>query len=77
MTEMNFNQQRLVSLDAMRGFVMLLLLGGGAIGHAGLWSALYAAMDHPWSQTLYQQLQYLHDLLAADPGPKGTRGTTR
>lgn len=25
MTEMNFNQQRLVSLDALRGFVMFLL----------------------------------------------------
>ena len=58
MTEMNFNQQRLVSVDAMRGFVMFLLLGGGEIGHAGFLSALFAAIDHPWSQTLYQQLQY-------------------
>jgi len=58
MAEMNSNQQRLVSLDAMRGFVMFLLLGGGEIGHAGFLSALFAAIDHPWSQTLYQQLQY-------------------
>jgi len=58
MTEMNVNQQRLVSLDAMRGFVMFLLLGGGEIGHAGFLSALFAAIDHPWSQALYQQLQY-------------------
>mgnify|MGYP001146154755 FL=1 len=58
MAEMNFNQKRLVSLDAMRGFVMFLLLGGGEIGHAGFLSALFAAIDHPWSQTLYHQLQY-------------------
>ena len=55
---MNVNQQRLVSLDAMRGFVMFLLLGGGEIGHAGFLSALFAAIDNPWAQTLYHQLQY-------------------
>ncbi len=49
---------RLVSLDAMRGFVMFLLLGGGEIGHAGFLSALFAAIDQPWAQTLYHQLQY-------------------
>jgi predicted acyltransferase len=58
MAEVNVSQQRLVSLDAMRGFVMFLLLGGGEIGHAGLLSALFAAIDHPWAQTLYHQLQY-------------------
>ena len=58
MEEMNANQQRLVSLDAMRGFVMFLLPGGGEIGHAGFLSALFAAVDRPWAQTLYQQLQY-------------------
>lgn len=58
MAETNFNQQRLVSLDAMRGFVMFLLLGGGEIGHAGFLSALFAAIDRPWAQTLYDQLQY-------------------
>lgn len=40
---------RLVSLDAMRGFVMFLLLGGGEIGHAGFLSALFAAIDQPWA----------------------------
>jgi len=49
---------RLVSLDALRGFVMFLLLGGGEIGHAGFLSALFAAIDQPWAQTLYHQLQY-------------------
>jgi predicted acyltransferase len=58
MGEMNVNQQRLVSLDALRGFVMFLLLGGGEIGHAGFLSALFAAIDRPWAEMLYQQLQY-------------------
>ena len=58
MAEVNVNQQRLMSLDAMRGFVMFLLLGGGEIGHAGFLSALFAAIDHPWAQSLYHQLQY-------------------
>jgi len=49
---------RLVSLDALRGFVMFLLLGGGEIGHAGFLSALFAAIDQPWAQTLHEQLQY-------------------
>jgi len=44
MAEVNVNQQRLMSLDAMRGFVMFLLLGGGEIGHAGFLSALFAAI---------------------------------
>jgi predicted acyltransferase len=60
MAEVNVNQQRLVSLDAMRGFVMFLLLGGGEIGHAGCLSALFAAIDQSWAQTLYHQLQYSH-----------------
>lgn len=50
--------KRLGSLDAMRGFVMFLLLGGGEIGHAGILSALAAVFDHPVAKTLYQQLQY-------------------
>jgi predicted acyltransferase len=54
----NTSQQRLASLDAMRGFVMFLLLGGGEIGHAGFLSALFAAIDQPWAQTLHHQLQY-------------------
>jgi predicted acyltransferase len=60
MAEVNVPQQRLVSLDAMRGFVMFLLLGGGEIGHAGLLSALFAAINHPWSQELHHQMQYSH-----------------
>jgi predicted acyltransferase len=58
MGELSANQQRLVSLDAMRSFLMFLLLGGGEIGHAGFLSALFAAIDRPWAQTLYHQLQY-------------------
>ncbi len=58
MAEESVKPQRLVSLDAMRGFVMFLLLGGGEIGHAGFLSALFAAIDRPWAQTLYHQLQY-------------------
>lgn len=50
--------KRLGSLDAMRGFVMFLLLGGGEIGHAGILSALFAMFDHPVAKTLYHQLQY-------------------
>jgi len=45
-------QKRLVSLDAMRGFVMFLLLGGGEIGHAGILSALFAMFDNPVAKTL-------------------------
>ena len=60
MAEGNVPQQRLVSLDAMRGFVMFLLLGGGEIGHAGCLSALFAAINHPWAQTAFHQLQYSH-----------------
>ncbi len=60
MAEDSINQKRLVSLDALRGFVMFLLLGGGEIGHAGILSALFAAIDHPWAQSLYHQLQYSH-----------------
>lgn len=60
MTNENPVPVRLVSLDAMRGFVMFLLLGGGEIGHAGFLSALFAAINYPWAQTLYHQLQYSH-----------------
>jgi len=60
MAEVNVKPQRLVSLDAMRGFVMFLLLGGGEIGHAGLISALFAAINHPWAQELFRQTQYSH-----------------
>ena len=49
---------RLVSLDAMRGFVMFLLLGDGEIGHAGILSALFAAIDQPWAQAICHQLRY-------------------
>lgn len=49
---------RLGSLDAMRGFVMFMLLGDGEIGHAGILSALFAALDRPWAQTIGHQLQY-------------------
>ncbi|MDD4872743.1 MAG: DUF5009 domain-containing protein [Kiritimatiellae bacterium] len=56
--EENKAQQRLVSLDTMRGFVMFLLLGGGEIGHAGILSAFFALFDQPWAKTLYHQLQY-------------------
>jgi predicted acyltransferase len=60
MTEENPAQKRLGSLDAIRGFVMFLLLGGGEIGHAGILSALFAMFDNPVAKTLYQQLQYSH-----------------
>jgi predicted acyltransferase len=60
MATVSVKPQRLVSLDAMRGFVMFLLLGGGEIGHAGLISALFAAINHPWAQELYRQTQYSH-----------------
>ena len=49
---------RLGSLDALRGFVMFLLLGGGEIGHAGILSALFAMFDNPVAKSLYHQLQY-------------------
>jgi len=58
MAEENVATKRLVSLDALRGFVMFLLLGGGEIGHAGFLSALSAAIKQPWAQALYHQLQY-------------------
>lgn len=58
MTEGKSTPTRLGSLDAMRGFVMFLLLGGGEIGHAGILSALFAMFDNPVAKTLYQQLQY-------------------
>lgn len=58
MTKENPAQIRLGSLDAMRGFVMFLLLGGGEIGHAGILSAFFAMFDNPVAKTLYQQLQY-------------------
>ncbi|HPA20434.1 MAG TPA: DUF5009 domain-containing protein [Verrucomicrobiae bacterium] len=60
MAEENVTTKRLVSLDALRGFVMFLLLGGGEIGHAGFLSALFAAINQSWAQTLYHQLQYSH-----------------
>lgn len=49
---------RLGSLDAMRGFVMFLLLGGGEIGHAGILSAFFAMFHNPVGEVFYQQLQY-------------------
>lgn len=49
---------RLGSLDAMRGFVMFLLLGSGEIGHAGILSTLPAMFDHPAAKTLQQQMRY-------------------
>jgi uncharacterized membrane protein len=49
---------RLGSLDAMRGFVMFMLLGDGEIGHAGILSALFAALDRPWAQAIGHQLRY-------------------
>ncbi len=58
MEDNTIKQQRLVSLDVLRGFVMFLLLAGGEIGHAGFLSALFAAIDQPWAQTLHHQLQY-------------------
>lgn len=58
MVDDNLQQQRLGSLDAMRGFVMFLLIGGGEIGHAGILSALFSMFDNPVAKTLYQQLQY-------------------
>ncbi len=57
MAEDSVSLKRSVSLDALHGFVMLLLLGGGEIGHAGFLSALFASIDQPWAQTLYHQLQ--------------------
>ena len=60
MAENPVPSQRLVSLDALRGFVMFLLLGGGEIGHAGFLSALFAALDQPWAKELHHQLQYSH-----------------
>ncbi len=58
MTEEIIQQKRLVSLDALRGFVMFLLLADGEIGHAGVLSSLFAAIDQPWAQMLHDQLQY-------------------
>ena len=58
MAEDNTQRKRLVSLDALRGFVMFLLLADGEIGHAGVLSALFAAIDQPWAQMLHDQLQY-------------------
>lgn len=49
---------RLGSLDVMRGLVMFLLLADGEIGHAGVLSALFAAIDQPWAQALCHQLRY-------------------
>ncbi len=49
---------RLGSLDAMRGFVMFLLLADGEIGHAGILSALFDAIDQPWADALGHQLRY-------------------
>jgi len=60
MAENTINQKRLVAIDALRGFVMFMLLGGGEIGHAGVLSALFLAIDQPWAQTFYHQLQYSH-----------------
>lgn len=42
----------------MRGFVMFMLLGDGEIGHAGILSALFAALDRPWAQAIGHQLRY-------------------
>ncbi len=49
---------RLGAIDAMRGFVMFMLLGDGEIGHAGILSALFAAINQPWAQTICHQLRY-------------------
>lgn len=58
MADEHLEPTRLISLDALRGFVMFLLLGGGEIGGGGFLSALFSAIDQPWAKTLYHQLQY-------------------
>lgn len=58
MTETLPTQRRLGSLDAMRGFVMFLLIGSGEIGHAGILTTLGAMFDNPVAKTLYHQMQY-------------------
>jgi predicted acyltransferase len=58
MAEDNVNQKRLVSLDALRGFTMFLLIGGGEIGGAGIIAALFAVSDQPWAKALYEQTTY-------------------
>jgi len=51
-------QKRLVSLDALRGFNMFLLIGGGEIGNAGILGALAAMSDHPAFKACAAQLHY-------------------
>jgi len=53
-------QKRLVSLDALRGFTMFLLIAGGAIGNAGILRSLFAMSDHPVAKALLEQLRYSH-----------------
>ncbi len=51
-------QKRLMSLDALRGFTMFLLIGGGEIGGAGIIAALFSVSDKPWAKALYEQTTY-------------------
>lgn len=56
--EDNVSQTRLVSLDALRGFVMFVLLACNEIGHAGVLTSLLVAIDQPWAQMVHDQLRY-------------------
>jgi predicted acyltransferase len=58
MADDNMAPRRLVSLDALRGFTMFLLIGGGEIGNAGILSSLFAISDQPWAKALYAQTAY-------------------
>jgi len=60
MAEDRPESKRLGSLDALRGFVMFLLLAGGEIGYGYILGTGLKAIDTPLTRTLYEQLQYSH-----------------